>query len=56
MNPEKQSNVIYIEEYLERKTGPTPEAIRKRLARIAVEQLLLAGEKIRLHALLDEEK
>ena len=56
MTGEKPNNVIYIDEYLERKTKPTPEDIRKRLANIAVEQMLLASEKIRLRALLDEEK
>lgn len=40
--------VIHIKEYLERKTGPTREDVSKRLADIALQQLLLASEKIRL--------
>lgn len=40
--------VISISEYLERKTAPTAEDLQKRLASIAIEQMLLAGEKQRL--------
>ena len=41
-------NVISMSDYLERKAGPTTEDIKKRLARIAVDQMLLASEKQRL--------
>lgn len=41
-------NVISMSDYLERKAGPTIEDIKKRLARIAVDQMLLASEKQRL--------
>ena len=41
-------NVIYISEYLEGKKKPDVAAIRKRLADIGLEQLLLASEKNRL--------
>lgn len=41
-------NVISMSDYIERKTGPTTEDITKRLARIALDQLLLASEKHRL--------
>lgn len=41
-------NVISMSDYLERKAGPTTEDITKRLARIAVDQMLLASEKQRL--------
>lgn len=41
-------NVISISDYLERKAGPTTENITKRLAKIALDQLLLASEKHRL--------
>lgn len=48
--------VISIQEYLERKAGPTKEDIKKRLAQIGLEQLLLASEKVRLqNQLLGEE-
>ena len=40
--------VIHISEYLERKAGPTQQDITKRLADIALQQLLLASEKHRL--------
>lgn len=46
--------VIRIDEYLERKNGPTPEDIRKRLAAIAIEQMLLASERLRLQSQLEE--
>ena len=46
--------LIRIDEYLERKTGPTPEDLRKRLAAIAIDQILLASERIRLQSQLDE--
>lgn len=45
--------VIYIDEFLERKTAPTPIELRKRLADIAIQQMLLAGERIRVQKLLD---
>ena len=41
-------NVIRMSDYLERKADPTPEDITKRLAEIALQQLLLASEKHRL--------
>jgi len=41
-------NVISMSDYLERKAGPTTEDITKRLAEIALQQLLLASEKHRL--------
>ena len=44
--------VISMQDYLERKTGPTPEDIRKRLADIAIEQMLLASERLRLQSQL----
>jgi hypothetical protein len=40
--------VIVIAEYLERKLGPTTQDISKRLADIALQQLVLASEKHRL--------
>ena len=40
--------VIRIDEYLERKNGPTPEDLKKRLAEIALQQLLLASERVRI--------
>lgn len=47
--------VIYISQYLERKAEAVdPAAIRKRLADIAIEQMLLSSEKIRLQKVLDE--
>ncbi len=46
-------NVISISDYLERKAGPTTEDITKRLADIALQQLLLASERHRLLAQLD---
>lgn len=46
-----------MQEYLERKAGPTQEDIKKRLAQIGLEQLLLASEKVRLtNQLLEGEK
>ena len=48
--------VISMKDYLERKAGPTQEDIKKRLAQIGLEQLLLASEKHRLEKqLLGEE-
>jgi len=41
-------------EYLERKAGPSRQDISKRLAAIAVEQMLLASEKIRLQEQLQK--
>jgi hypothetical protein len=46
-------NVISISDYLERKAGPTTEDITKRLAEIALQQLLLASERHRLNAQLE---
>lgn len=46
--------VIHIKEYLERKAGPTREDVSKRLAEIALQQLLLASEKIRLQGQLEQ--
>lgn len=46
--------VIRIADYLERKNGPTQEDIRKRLAAIALEQLLLASERLRLQNQLEK--
>lgn len=44
--------IIRIDEYLERKNGPTPEDLKKRLAEIALQQLLLASEKRRIETQL----
>lgn len=44
--------VISMQDYLERKNGPTREDISKRLADIALQQLLLASEKRRLETQL----
>ena len=44
--------VISMQDYLERKAGPTKQDISKRLAEIALQQLLLASEKHRLEAQL----
>ena len=41
-------NVVYIDEWLERDKKPDVAAIKKRLAEIGIEQLLLASEKNRL--------
>lgn len=46
--------LIRIDEYLERKNGPTQEDIRKRLAAIAIDQMLLASERLRLQSLLEQ--
>ncbi|HRJ06887.1 MAG TPA: hypothetical protein PK911_05070 [Candidatus Saccharibacteria bacterium] len=46
--------LISMAEYLERKTGPSRQDISKRLAEIAVEQMLLASEKIRLQEQLQK--
>lgn len=45
--------LIVISEYLERRAGPTQEDVRKRLADIALEQLLLASERHHLQGLLE---
>lgn len=44
--------VIHIADYLEGKTQPSRADISKRLADIALQQLLLASEKHRLEAQL----
>ena len=44
--------VISMQEYLERKTAPTADDLRKRIAAIAIEQVLLGSEKARLEAQL----
>ena len=46
------NNVISMADYLERRAGPTQQDITKRLADIAIQQLLLASEKIRLETQL----
>lgn len=46
--------LIRIDEYLERKTKPSIEDINKRLAAIAIEQMLLASEKVRLLSLKND--
>ena len=56
MTGEVPDNVIYIEEYLERNTKPIPLNVRRRLAEIAMEKLLLQSEENHLKALLDKEK
>lgn len=48
MSERVNDNVISIAEYLEGKKKPDVAAIRKRLADIGLEQLLLASEKNRL--------
>lgn len=49
--------LIRIDEYLERKNGPTPGDLKKRLAEIALQQLLLASEKRRIESqLLDKQQ
>jgi hypothetical protein len=40
--------VISMQDYLERRNGPTPEDLKRRLADIALQQLLLASEKHRI--------
>lgn len=37
-----------MSEYLERKAGPTVQDVQKRLADIAIEQMLLSSERLRL--------
>jgi hypothetical protein len=44
----EQDNVIYIAEYLEGKQKPDLTAVRKRLAEIGLEQLILTSERNRL--------
>lgn len=47
--------LIRMNEYLERKAMERdPEQVRRRLAEIAIEQMVLASEKIRLQKVLDE--
>lgn len=46
--------VIHIHEYLERKIKSTPLDVRKRLAEIAIEKMLLQSEEEHLLHLLDE--
>ena len=48
------NNVVYIDEYLERKTRPDLNAARKRLAEIGLEQLTLASERNRLRERLKQ--
>ena len=48
MSSRERDNVIYISEYLEGKQKPDISAIRKRLAEIGLEQLILASERNRL--------
>lgn len=45
---ERLDNVISMQDYLEGKKKPDVVAIRKRLADIGLEQLLLASERNRL--------
>lgn len=45
-----------MQAYLERKAGPTQEDIKKRLAKIGMEILVLASEKNRLEKQLLEEQ
>ena len=42
------AEVISMQDYLERKNGPTPDDLKKRLAEIALQQLLLASERVRI--------
>lgn len=46
--------VISIKDYLERKAGPTRDDVSKRLGEIALQQLLLASERIRLQGQLEQ--
>lgn len=46
--------LISMAEYLERKTAPSRQDISKRLADIAIEQMLLASEKLRLQEQLQK--
>lgn len=46
--------VVSMAEYLERKNGPSRLDLQKRLADIAIEQMLLASEKIRLQEQLQK--
>lgn len=55
MSERAPDNVVYIEEYLERKTKPDLNAVRKRLAEIGLEQLVLASERNRLLERLRQE-
>lgn len=56
MTGEVPDNVIYIEDWLERGTKPVPLNVRRRLAEIAMEKLLLQSEENHLKSLLDKEK
>lgn len=55
MSERVPDNVVYIDEYLERKTKPDLNAVRKRLAEIGLEQLVLASERNRLLERLRQE-
>lgn len=50
------NNVIYIDDWLERNTKSTPLDVKRRLAEIAIERMLLMSEEEHLLHLLDEEK
>ena len=54
MSERAPDNVVYIDEYLERKTQPNLTAVRKRLAEIGLEQLILASERNRLREQLKQ--
>lgn len=56
MSGEVPDNVIYIEDWLERRTKPIPLNVRRRLAEIAMEKLLLQSEENHLKSLLDDKK
>ena len=47
-------NVVYIDEWLERDKKPNITAIRKRLAEIGLELLILASERNRLRERLKQ--
>ena len=46
-------NIISMSDYLERKNSPTTDDITERLGQIALDQLLLTSEKIRLENQLE---
>lgn len=46
--------LISMQDYLERRAGPTPQDLRHRLADIAIQQMLLSSERIRLTAQLEQ--
>ena len=54
MSERAPNNVVYIDEYLERKTRPDLNAVRKRLAEIGLELLILASERNRLRERLKQ--